>query len=165
MLEETAHVVRVEGQDAWVETGRRSGCAGCGAAGGCGVGVLSKVLGRRDAPLRVSSNQPLQPGDEVIIGIDESALVQASLAVYLVPLVLMLAGAALGVYARSLGLVEGEGLTVLLGALGFGAGVGWLGRYTRRVRCSPRFQPVVLRRAVPVAPSASVKNDLGSQEF
>ncbi len=165
MLEENARVIRVDAGDVWVETRRRSTCSGCAASNSCGTGVLSRVLGRRNPALRVVASEPLQPGDEVVIGIEESALVQASLAVYLVPLVLLLGGGLAGVYARAQGLVDGEGLSVLLAVLGFVGGLRWLDRFTRRVRLNSRFQPVVLRRLAPASMPVSVNRDISSQEF
>jgi len=167
MLEENARVVQVDAGDVWVETQRRSTCSGCAAANGCGTGLLSRVLGRRNPVMRVVAGERdrLKPGDEVIIGIEESALLQASVAVYLVPLVLMLGGALAGVYAREQGLVDGEWLSILAAVSGFGIGLQWLGRYTRRVRRDPRFQPVILRRLASGALPASVNRDVSSQEF
>lgn len=165
MLEETARVIRIDDGDVWVETQRRSSCSSCAAAKGCGTGVLSEVFGRRNPPLRVLARQPLNPGDDVIIGIEESALVQASLAVYLLPLVLMLAGALAGVYAARQGLVDGEWLSVVLAIIGFWGGLRWLGRYTRRIRFDPRFQPVVLRRIGSAPMPVTVNCDVSRQEY
>lgn len=165
MLEEQARVVRVDAGEVWVETRRQSTCSGCAASAGCGSGVLAQVLGRRNPLVRVLSSQSLQPGDEVLIGIQESALIQASLAVYLLPLVLMLVGALAGVYAHNQGLVDGEWLSVLLAALGFLVGLRWLVGFTRRIRLDPRFQPVVLRRLAPASLPVTVNRDVSSQEF
>jgi sigma-E factor negative regulatory protein RseC len=144
MIEETAHVVETEGEYAWVETQRRSSCGSCSAKG-CGTGALSKVLGRRSQRLRVRNPIDARPGDAVVLGIDEQALLRGSLAVYIVPLLAMLAGALLGeVLAPQWG-SEPETLSLLLGLAGLAAGFFWLHRYNRRLSADERFMAVILR--------------------
>ena len=147
MLEETGSVVRVEDGEVWVETQRRSTCSSCAVEKGCGTATLAKVMGRRRTLVRVLSDLPLAVGDQVVIGIREQALVRGSLAVYAVPLLLLLAGAIIG----ELGAVQGlwnsaEAASVLLGTGGLAAGLLWLRRFSRRIHGDKDYQPVVLRR-------------------
>jgi len=152
MIEETAQVVRVEGTDVWVETRRRSTCSGCAAEAGCGTGALSKVLGNRRTLVRVLSDQPLTVGDEVVVGISEQALVRGSLAVYAVPLLLLLVGAVLGELGAGIGLwASAEAGSLALGLGGFAAGLSWLRRFSRRIQHDHNYQPVVLRRLATMA--------------
>ena len=147
MLEETASVVRVEAGEVWVETQRRSTCSSCAVEKGCGTATLAKVLGRRRTLVRVLSDLPLAVGDQVVIGIREQALVRGSLAVYAVPLLLMLAGAIIGELGAGQGLWgSAEVASVLLGTGGLVAGLVWLKRFSRRIHDDTDYQPVVLRR-------------------
>ena len=115
MIEETAQVVRVDGADVWVETRRRSTCSGCAAEKGCGTAALSKVLGNRRTLVRVLADMPLRVGDQVVIGIAEQALVRGSLAVYAVPLLLLLLGAVIGDMGAGRGLWDnGEAGSLVL---------------------------------------------------
>jgi sigma-E factor negative regulatory protein RseC len=75
MIEENALVVVTEGEDAWVETSRRSSCGSCEAKG-CGTGALSQVLGRRRQRLRVKNPIAAVVGEQVVLGITESALIK-----------------------------------------------------------------------------------------
>jgi sigma-E factor negative regulatory protein RseC len=148
MIEERATVVRVEGVHAWVETQRHSACGQCGARSGCGTATLAKVLGRRRTQLRVLNPVGAETGDEVTVGIREQALLRGSLAVYAVPLLLMIALAMLG------GLIAGdstyrEGLSVAFGGLGLLAGLVWMALFSRAIATDPRYQPVILGRAEP----------------
>ena len=147
MLEETAQVVRIRGEEVWVETQRRSSCDSCAAEKGCGTATLSKVLGNRRNVVRVLSAIPLGVGDRVVIGIREQALVRGSLAVYAVPILLLLLGGLLGELGAQQFIWENAELAgVTLGISGLIAGLAWLRRFTRRIQNDPNFQPVVLRR-------------------
>ena len=147
MLEETAQVVRITGGEVWVETQRRSSCASCSAEKGCGTATLSKVLGNRRNVVRVLSAIPLGVGDQVVIGIREQALVRGSLAVYAVPILLLLLGGLIGeLGAEQFIWQNAEFASVTLGISGLIAGLVWLKRFTRRIQNDPNFQPVVLRR-------------------
>jgi len=147
MLEETAQVVRIRGEEVWVETQRRSSCDSCAAEKGCGTATLSKVLGNRRNVVRVLSAIPLGVGDRVVIGIREQALVRGSLAVYAVPILLLLLGGLLGELGAQQFIWENAELaSVTLGISGLIAGLAWLKRFTRRIQNDPNFQPVVLRR-------------------
>jgi sigma-E factor negative regulatory protein RseC len=147
MIEETGLVVRVEDGGVWVETRRQSTCSGCAAEKGCGTATLSKVLGQRRTLLRVLATMPLEVGDQVVIGIAEQALVRGSLAVYAVPLLLLLLGAVLGEVGAGNGLWDNADVgSLALGLGGLAAGLLWLRRFTRRIQADHNYQPVVLRR-------------------
>jgi len=146
MIEEQAEVTRVNGSEVWVETQRRSACGSCSASGGCGTSVLAKVLGNRSRPMRVVCSVEVAQGDQVVIAINDAALVRGSLAVYLVPLLGILLGALLGEWwAEQLGATSE--LYAILGAIvGIGLGLLWLRRFTQRISNDLDYQPVVLRR-------------------
>ena len=149
MLEETAQVVRIKGDEVWVETQRRSSCDSCSAEKGCGTATLSRVLGNRRNLVRVLSAIPLVVGDQVVIGIREEALVRGSLAVYAVPILLLLLGALIGELGAAQFIWENaEFASVTLGVSGLIAGLVWLKRFTRRIQNDPNFQPLVLRRQI-----------------
>jgi sigma-E factor negative regulatory protein RseC len=153
MIEETAHVVAVEGEHAWVETERRSSCGSCEAKG-CGTGALSKVLGTKVQRMKVQNPIDSQAGDTVILGIEEGVLIKGSLMVYIMPLLLMLAGGLLGQSLAPQWGTEPEGPSLLFGLLGLVVGFLWLRRYNRRVANDPRYSAVILRK---VNPGATIK--------
>ena len=147
MLEEIAQVVRVAEDGVWVETRRQSTCNSCAAEKGCGTATLSKVLGKRRTLVRVVADMRLQVGDRVVIGIREQALVRGSLAVYAVPLLLMLVGAVVGELGASRQIWnDAELASMLLGIAGLVAGLYWLKIFTGRIKDDQNYQPVVLRR-------------------
>ena len=157
MIEQNARVVAVEGDTAWVEAERSSACGGCAAKAGCGTGSLAKAFGTRTNRMKVLNTVEARPGDAVIIGIEESALVRGSVAVYLVPLLTLLGGGIFGEFmAERLGVaIQVGGVTG--GLIGLGAGLLWLRSYTRGIEKDPRFQPVTLKRLPTVIPITDLR--------
>jgi sigma-E factor negative regulatory protein RseC len=86
-----------------------------------------------------------------VIGVPESGLLRGSLAVYAAPLAGLFAGALTG-YSLSAGASQGyvDLVTMLLGAAGFAVALLWLRRFSRASARDRRYQPVTLRRALPV---------------
>ncbi|MGM0594512.1 MAG: SoxR reducing system RseC family protein [Pseudomonadota bacterium] len=149
MIEQSAHVVALEGEFAWVETERQSSCSSC-ATKGCGTGALSKVLGARRQRLRVANPVGAKTGDTVVLGIREEALLQGSLMVYILPLILMLAGGLLGEMLAPQWLLPAEGMSLFFGGLGLLLGFILLRRFNRRAEQDPRFNAVILRKETPL---------------
>ncbi|MEE9343012.1 MAG: SoxR reducing system RseC family protein [Gammaproteobacteria bacterium] len=149
MLEEKAQVVRVENNRTWVKTQRESSCSSCAVNKGCGTSVLSKVIGARQTEIEVLTNDNYKLGDHVVIGIDESALVKGSLAVYLLPLLTLFIGAFVGNWMANIGLTVNSDLSAIVcGAVGFMSGLFWLKRFTRRIQSDKTYQPVILSRTI-----------------
>lgn len=147
MIEETAKVVDLDGEYAWVETQRKSACASCAVNKGCGTATIAKVVGQKRTRVRTINQLGAKSGDVVVIGIQEQALVRGSIAVYVIPLLLLLAGGLIGDW---LGKGSGsEGYTILLGLAGLGLGFVWLSYFSRRVSSSASYQPEILRYYAP----------------
>jgi len=149
MIEERAGVVAVEGEFAWVEAERASGCSGCASRGSCGTSVLARTLGRRRVRVKALNGIGARPGEQVVIGVQESDLIRGTLAVYLVPLIGLFIGGLLGEAVAGLGGTEagGEPVAVVGAGLGFWMGLAWARAWTRRRAGDARILPVILRRA------------------
>lgn len=139
MITETGKVVAVEGDKAWVQTIRASACQSCSARAGCGQRALASVSGGRANQVLVINSASARVGDEVVLGIDEQSLLRASLMVYGVPLLLMLAFCIAGF--QWLG---GSDLSAIVGALS-GMGVGFLLVRRWQSGASGQYQPKMLR--------------------
>lgn len=144
MIEQAGRVVRAGTGYAWIEIERHSACGACQASASCGTATLAKAWGARTLRACAQSSLDLQPGDTVIVGLADGALLRGALLAYLAPLALLLAGALLGKTAFA---GAGEEPVILCGALGFGLGLLMVRMLSRRLQQDPRFQPVVLRRA------------------
>lgn len=113
MIEETARVIEVRGDEALLQTQRKHACQSCSVKSGCGTSTLSKVVGKRSSQFVVDNTLQLKPGDEVVVAIEENALVQGSFLVYLFPLLVMLL---LGIAAELL--FANELLTIIMALAG-----------------------------------------------
>ena len=154
MVEEKAVVVAVEEDAVWVETQRKAACDSCAVNKGCGTAVLSKVLGNKHSRLRaLTRDLSLRVGDEVVIGLQEHALLRGSMTVYGVPLMLMMLGALLADYAGRQWFGHSSDLMdITFGIAGFLAGLAWLRGYSTRIAHDPRYQAVVMRVSTPIRP-------------
>ncbi|MCF6338262.1 MAG: SoxR reducing system RseC family protein [Gammaproteobacteria bacterium] len=153
MIEEHAQVIALENNDVWVETQRRSACGQCAANKGCGTATLARVLGNKRSQVRTLNPQATSVvvGDEVVIGINEQALVRGSLAVYTVPLLMLFVFGFLGqLLSTQLLMTNQDILPIVLGLSGLLLGFVWVRRFTRRIADDVRYQPVLLRRVIGV---------------
>ena len=139
MIFETATVVAVESDAVWVDAVQKSACESCSARAGCGTSVLSKLTGKTTR-IRVLKelgyeSEP-QVGEQVTIAIPGDVVVIASLLVYLLPLVLSIAG---------LWLMSAETeLNGIIGAIiGLLAGGALVGLFSRKNRNNPRYNPIL----------------------
>ena len=82
-------------------------------------------------------------GELVVLGLTEKALLQGSLAVYLVPVLALLMAAGL---AQWIWRPASESIVIIAGMMGLAMGLLWLRRFSRRISADHRYQPVILRR-------------------
>jgi sigma-E factor negative regulatory protein RseC len=149
VIEETARIVELDGQLAWVETTRQTSCGSCSVNKGCGTATLAKVLGNRRTRVRALNPKGLGVGEQVVIGIQEDAFLRGSLAIYLVPLAGLMFGGGFGEFMAGRLMLARPDLLVLICAIGgLLAGLGWVKMFSRRVRDDSRYQPVILRRVM-----------------
>ena len=95
MLTEPARVLRRDGRRVELELQRASACGHCELSEGCGTGALGRLLGHRARTLTIETERRCEPGDDVLLCLPETALVATSLLLYGMPLLGLLAGAAL----------------------------------------------------------------------
>jgi sigma-E factor negative regulatory protein RseC len=80
-----------------------------------------------------------EPGDRVTIAVRDGQIIRGSLALYGLPIVLMILFAIVGE-----GMTQGEGGPVLMGLAGLVTGFAWVRHLSRRVSQDPEHQPVVI---------------------
>ena len=145
MLIESGRVVAVEEDSVWVETIRRSTCGSCAAQKGCGHGIVNRIHDGHASLIRALPGKisPLECAvdDHVQISIPEEVILKGSLVVYILPLLAMLAGAALGAYALPGG---GDGTAAIGALIGFAVGYALVRWHARLHRDDQSLQPVLL---------------------
>jgi sigma-E factor negative regulatory protein RseC len=117
MIEELATVVKVKNHQVWVNPQISSGCGACIQKATCTSSIFGKFFKPR--VIEVDSSFPLAEGDRVMVAIDESLLLNASLLLYLFPLLAMFigAGVAEAVLGNAEGYIAAAGLSSLFFAL------------------------------------------------
>ncbi|HPX88744.1 MAG TPA: SoxR reducing system RseC family protein [Methylophilaceae bacterium] len=150
MLEENAVVLACEGKHATLEIERRTACGLCGQKRGCGNATWGKLLGHHKHGFVAENTVNAKVGDSVIVGIEERAVLNTTLYLYVIPLVAMLVGTVLANYLFS------NQFYVMLGAmLGLLLGFMWvkgylIGHDQTGVAYSKKYQTKILRFAEPV---------------
>ena len=100
MMTEIGRVVAQEAHAFWVETVRNTACGDCSGRDHCGQGIISKMYGEMRHRVRVQCRGPNDAvpaiGQRVEIELPERVFVLGVLAMYLVPLVALIAGALAG---------------------------------------------------------------------
>ncbi|HLV78280.1 MAG TPA: SoxR reducing system RseC family protein [Marinobacter sp.] len=139
MITETGKVVAVQGGQAWVQTIRLSACQSCSARAGCGQRALASVSGGRANQILVANPVDARVGDEVVLALDEQSVLAASLAVYGVPLLLMVLGS-IGAWHW----LAATDLAAVTGALA-GLASGFLLVRRWQARAGDRFEPRLIR--------------------
>jgi sigma-E factor negative regulatory protein RseC len=140
MAEGFGRIVAVEPGFAWVEVEPTAGCGTCAAKNGCGVPKAANAGPKRR--LRLQDHFGASIGDRIVVGIPESALLNASALTYAAPLIGMI-GAALA--ADALG---GGDLGAALAAVAGLAGGILFGRMRgAHLAAAGRLSPVYIRHA------------------
>lgn len=142
MIRENAQVVALDGDYALVQTQRRAACDSCAVNKGCGTSVLSKVIGKRYAQIRVLNTPGAKIGDTVVIGMGENGLLKSALLVYCLPLLTVVLSVMIG---RVLfGENFTDGLAIVFGVAGFGIALLVIKLLVARLMVNPDYQPAIL---------------------
>lgn len=88
MIEQAAIVTRTAGTQVWIKSLQAGGCGGCSQQTSCGSATLAKILPKRE--FCVETDLSFNVGEQVIVEIDDSHLLTASILLYMLPIVLML---------------------------------------------------------------------------
>lgn len=143
LVEGFARVVLVEGATAWLEPEQTTSCGGCASSALCGAKGIGTVASRLEQRrFSLPNDAALAVGERVVVGVDQRALIKASMTAYALPLFAMLGAGALAQWAAGSDAIT---MIAMLAALGLGllaarAGARWL---STRGQLSPRY----LRRA------------------
>jgi sigma-E factor negative regulatory protein RseC len=103
-------VLRTESEDAWVKTVRSSACEGCSARGSCHT-----TGGGQDMEVKAINSAGARVGDRIVLSFETASLLKATFLIYVFPIILMIAGAALGQVLAPFIEFSPSGLSVLLG--------------------------------------------------
>lgn len=148
MMKQEAIVARIEGDQAYVEVaGAGQGCGRCHEAGGCQSGILSQMFRQAPRQFRIHNTIGAAPGEHVVVCVAEGATLRAALLAYLVPVLLLIAGAFAGTI---FGGAENADAGALLGSLFGLALAGAAGYVIRRGPSGQAMQPILVSKSASV---------------
>lgn len=150
MIQETAVVIRIDQDVAHLEIIRNKPCGLCGQTRGCGISIWGRLFGHRPNIFKAQNTVNAQVDQVVVVGVEEDALLWSSFAVYGIPLVLLIVGAALGnaMFADDL---HADRNTALGATIGLFLGYVWLKIHSQGSTLNARYRPVILGLAEPTS--------------
>ncbi|MBR7889446.1 SoxR reducing system RseC family protein [Marinomonas sp. A79] len=140
MIEETGQVLSVEDGFADVETIRTSSCTACRARHGCGHHAIAQVSSANRMRMKAIDPLAVEVGQRVVVGIPEDTLLQASVWMYMIPLL----GLVLGAVFPSLW-SGGSEIAVLFSVVGFAGGLLLAKRKSQHEMNNLDYYPKILR--------------------
>lgn len=147
MVEEPGVIISLDGDYASVAPLPATDCKSCAASGACGTTLLAPLFSKKKRLLVAENSINARPGDEVVIGLNRTALVFASLMVYLLPLLVLVIAAIAGEsLALVLGLEDGEIISILSGLGGASLTFIFVSRVIRSALFSVFFEPILINR-------------------
>jgi sigma-E factor negative regulatory protein RseC len=112
MIEEEGVVKAIGVGECWVEIVASSGCAACHQP--CSVASASSEPANRVIKTLSPNNLEVQAGDRVLVAVSERQMLSVSLVLYLVPLIALFVGAAVGLLThRYLGYVSRDSAAII----------------------------------------------------
>jgi len=145
MMNTLATVVAVEPGSITVSCQQQTSCGHCASRDSCGTGIVSEAVPGRAHQVKITTKKSLTVGQVVEIGLSEQSILSSALLVYVVPLLFLLLGAALGQwwFVELAGTSE---LGVVLTAV-VSAGIGLLiaRHYARRLDGNSAYEPSLIR--------------------
>ena len=145
MIETRAIVIRLEGNEALVESTQGGGCGHCDSENGCGSGKMSKLFCSEPRRFRVRNDGNAQVGTLVQVTLPEGVLLRSALLMYMLPLALLLCGAIFGARWDE----GGDAYAAAGGVMGLIAGFAVVKSLSLRRQLTSIAQPVI-------APSAEI---------
>ena len=122
MIEVAGEVLAREGGKALVRTTPRTGgCGRCDAPGGCGGAKITRMFQREAADFWLDNDINAEVGERVRVCIAEDASLNAALLGYMIPVVGIVVGAALGVLLAGADASDGPAVLGALAGLVCGA--------------------------------------------
>ena len=103
-------VLQTDSETAWVKTVRSSACEGCTARDSCHT-----TAGGQDMEVKAINSVGASVGDRIVLSFETASLLKATFLIYLFPIILLIAGAALGQALAPLIGFSPSALSVLLG--------------------------------------------------
>ena len=91
MATEQGVVIKIDSNAAWVKTVKSSACKGCSARGSC-----HSLGSSNETEVKVLNEVGAKEGDRIILSFETASLLKVTFLLYVFPILLLIAGAAIG---------------------------------------------------------------------
>lgn len=146
MIEEIAVVQLVDDRMISVKTTKQSGCQACEQSNSCSTSLFSKYLGNKEMELMLETDLLLNPGDKVIVGLDEHVFFKLTFLVYLLPIGVFFLFAIIGQYLTEQFQVGNEIFIFLFALFGLISSFYGVSRFKNQWVSLDKLSPVVLKK-------------------
>lgn len=141
----TGVIPLTEGYQVNLSCEQKTSCSGCASAKSCATGTVSKAMGNKTLQWNLKTPSLVALGQVVEIGFPEKSLLQSAALVYLLPLLALLVGAAVGDLWLAPLLNGGEGVVILAAVLSTALGILTARHFAQRLETQTKEQVVLLR--------------------
>jgi len=141
--EERAVVSQVEGSFVYLKTQSKKGCGSCSSKMACGNTSSIFILKPRNK-LKLNNSLGLKVGDSVMLGMPTDKLLQATLFMYVLPIVFLFVFAVIAKFSF------GEVASILAGLAGLLMGLVLIKVMSKHGAINDRFEPKLLRKIITV---------------
>ena len=148
MIEEQARVIAIDNDQLVLEAQTKTTCSGCEVKQGCGTSVLSRWVGRKFTRFRAPNTVNASVGDEVVVGLEETAMLEGSVFVYLMPLLAMIAFSLLADWLIAADASARDLLVISAAVAGFALMLAVSRRYLASSGNRSKLRPVVIRKNI-----------------
>lgn len=124
---------------------QQTSCSGCSSQNSCGTGIVTKAVGNKSLFWQLTTKSLVKAGQVVEIGFPEKSLLQSAALVYLVPLFMMMLGAAIGQLVLQPLLQGGEGIVILMAAIFTIIGIQIAKHFAKPIEDKSQQQVVLVR--------------------
>jgi sigma-E factor negative regulatory protein RseC len=140
MIEKEVRIIEISGLEIGVERVQETACGNCSEI--CGTSLLGPRMKENIRRFEVEGDGSWKPGDRIVIGLPERALVAGSLRIYLIPALFLLLGAGLGQgFGGRVFFLSTDAGSIIGGIFGLALAFGMLKRIS-----VGSFTPMVIRR-------------------
>jgi sigma-E factor negative regulatory protein RseC len=146
MIEEQATVVGIDDDNITVTSTIKSACGSCQQLDNCGSGQVAKAFPQKKLSLTVKTSMALELGDNVILGLNENALLQSAWQVYLWPLLGLLLASWFGQWLVVNAVLPHEFFAIILGVIGGFCGFTLAKRQQIKSATCAKLAPKIIRR-------------------
>ncbi|WP_318493992.1 SoxR reducing system RseC family protein [Photobacterium leiognathi] len=145
MMRTLATVTAVDKGAVTVSCQQQTSCGHCASRESCGTGIVSKAIPGRVHDIKIMTKSPLTIGQVVEIGLSERRMLSSALLVYMLPLLFLVLGSALGQWvfidlagSNELGVIGSAAIATTVGLL--------IARYyAKRLEGNSAYKPTLIR--------------------